>query len=363
MTQKMDTGNRKGATPEVQDREMRFIVHSAEEAVRKVRESLGPDAKVVSVQQVRGSGLQRFLAAPRLEIIARAPETVEKAAPPEPEPKPEPPPQPEGTESPPQEKSGSLPVAGTGEEKEANLTCRKFLARAGIPEVVAGRLEGAREWREIGDMDVREGLHQAVQWLRKYKNGRGVDRVPARAAFLGGPGAGKTTALCKLLAREVFLNGRTPTVLRLEVDKPHLDDGLPLYCEVLGIPCARSVAEVDPRKEENLYVDLPGFSLREKKEQDRIGEALDELGLSERILVLNAAYEEAIMRKFRRVGHRLHARHHILTHIDELESFGKLWEFLLDPEVQVLFFSDGQNVAGDRVEDPFGYLLERTFPR
>ena len=51
--------------------EVRFIVNSASEAVKKVREEIGPDAKVISVQQVKGSGLSRFLATPKLEILAR----------------------------------------------------------------------------------------------------------------------------------------------------------------------------------------------------------------------------------------------------------------------------------------------------
>lgn len=365
-------------------RQIRMVVRSAEEAVRRVRETLGPEAQVISVRQVKGAGLQRFLAAPRLEIVARGPEPpeAEPETPQEDGPAAGPSPaapsterterQPAGegvhsTDKPEMGEGGAEPStdAQSGSEKrEARLlTCRRFLERAGLPETVLARLDGAQDWREIGEMDVQAGLPRAVQWLRRYKSGQGSMEFPQSAAFVGGPGAGKTTALCKLLARQVFLEGRRPQVLRLEVDKPHLDDGLLLYCDVLGIDCARTVGDLDTTRGDGLYVDLPGFSLREASEQERIGKALEELGIAERILVINAAYEESVMRKFVQAGRALGTRRMVLTHVDELESYGKLWEFLLDPEGGVLFFSDGQNVAGDRVEDPFGFLLERTFPR
>src|SRR5215467_9451467 len=48
----------------------RFVVRSADEAVRILRERLGEKARVVSVRQVEGAGLARFLRAPKLEVIA-----------------------------------------------------------------------------------------------------------------------------------------------------------------------------------------------------------------------------------------------------------------------------------------------------
>ena len=54
----------------------RFVVRSAEEAVTVLREKLGPRARVVSVKQVQGKGLARFLSAPSLEVIAEVPPDV-----------------------------------------------------------------------------------------------------------------------------------------------------------------------------------------------------------------------------------------------------------------------------------------------
>ena len=48
----------------------KIVVRSAEEAVRLIREKLGEKAKVVSVRQVGGEGLKRFISSPKLEVIA-----------------------------------------------------------------------------------------------------------------------------------------------------------------------------------------------------------------------------------------------------------------------------------------------------
>ena len=57
----------------------KLIVRSAEEAVRIIRDKLGDHAKVLSVRQVGGEGLKRFISSPKLEVIAevKSPDTVD----------------------------------------------------------------------------------------------------------------------------------------------------------------------------------------------------------------------------------------------------------------------------------------------
>ena len=51
----------------------KFVVKSAEEAAAIIRDKLGEMAQVISVRQVEGEGLARFLKSPKLEIIAQVP--------------------------------------------------------------------------------------------------------------------------------------------------------------------------------------------------------------------------------------------------------------------------------------------------
>ena len=51
----------------------RIIVRSADEAVRVIQRKLGPEARVISVRQVGGQGLAKFISSPKLEVIAEIP--------------------------------------------------------------------------------------------------------------------------------------------------------------------------------------------------------------------------------------------------------------------------------------------------
>ena len=58
-------------------KKFRLTVKSAEEAVRVIREKLGEKARVLSVRQVGGEGLKKFISSPKLEVIAEIPSNEE----------------------------------------------------------------------------------------------------------------------------------------------------------------------------------------------------------------------------------------------------------------------------------------------
>ena len=51
----------------------RLVARSAEEAVRVIRDKLGEHARVLSVRQIGGEGLKKFISSPKLEVIAELP--------------------------------------------------------------------------------------------------------------------------------------------------------------------------------------------------------------------------------------------------------------------------------------------------
>lgn len=333
--------------------EIRFIAKSAKEAAEVVRERLGEQGRVTSVRQVTGSGLQRFLMSPRLEIVA-------KSVPVTPAVKPLPPvaaaPAPQPAADPVAAASSAAPPA----DRLGAISCERMLARAGFSPELMARLDGAARWRELGQLPASEGFARAVAWLREYQASSQPIEAK-RVAFIGSAGSGKTTSLCKYLAREVFLRGNAPEVLRLEVDKPHMDNGLSLYCDILGVPCHEDPSQVESAA--HVLVDVPGFSLNEPREKERLQQALDALRVDHRIMVMNAAYDSSLLQRMAREGELLGADYRVYTHLDELSDVSHLWGCILDPQTPTLFMANGQNVAGDVVEDSFGYLIERTFPQ
>jgi flagellar biosynthesis protein FlhF len=338
---------------EAADSTIRFIAKSAQEAAAIVRSRLGPAGRVISVEQVMESGLKRFVSSPRLEIVATKSAVALQSVP-------------DIAELP---TSGLLDKAPGGSalstsnasiSGKAKISCRSLLTRACFSSRLMARLDGAERWREICELPAAEGLPQAIAWLRQYRAKPEPLAENTRLAFVGCPGVGKTTALCKYLARELFLYERKPQVLQLEVDKPHMDSGLSIYCDILGVPCFDDPSQVSGNG--TLLIDVPGVSPLAKVHQKHLRAALDAIGSNDRVLVLNAAYEEALLERHAEVGRCLGAKYRVYTHLDELEGVSKLWGGVMDPDCSTLFFSNGQNVVGNLIEDSFGYLIERTFP-
>lgn len=337
---------------------IRFVAKSASEAAEIVRRRLGPAGRVISVEQVSGSGLKRFISSPQLQIVAQrvsppvsvvgdvSSEKVGEIA--------------DVSTSVASAAASVVPVESGDSTNRSRIDCASLLRRAGFSPSLMARLEGAERWREICALPAAQGLPEAITWISQYRNRAKLDCELGVVAFVGCAGAGKTTALCKYLAREVFVYGREVEVLQLEVDKPHLDTGLSIYCDILGVPCYDDPNELSGRCA--VFVDVPGVSAQSTDEIERLVDALDAIGARDRVMVMNAAYELSVLEKHARVANQLGARYAAYTHLDELDDVSKLWSCILDPDRATLFFARGQSVAGDLIHDSFGHMIERTFP-
>ena len=69
----METTQEKQRTQPQGGKRFKLTVKSAEEAVRVIRDKLGEKAKVLSVRQVGGEGLRKFISSPKLEVVAEIP--------------------------------------------------------------------------------------------------------------------------------------------------------------------------------------------------------------------------------------------------------------------------------------------------
>lgn len=361
----------------------KFIVKSAEEAAAVIREKLGESAQVISVRQVEGEGLARFLKSPKLEIIAQVPSETSQSLPS---------PAPEAASQQPLETEEDFLSSETSQRRKAtrprktrtaqepkrdetdfvpeslvramfkNLPTGRLwtiLSKAGIPSEFLAQFGERPESRQLNEQPLQTAISHFAMLMRDRAPSRSL-ALSNRVAFFGSPGSGSTTALCKQLASDVFLRGRQACVMKLEADEPNSSEGLAMFCEALGVPLLRTRGELKKLDEDtNLYFDIPGMVLTGKNVR-HLQKTFDELGIESRVLVVNAAYERQLIQEaYTRAG-SLGATHVVFTHVDEIPRCGKLWEFVLDDGLVPLFASTGQNIAADFDRHIIDLLVRRT---
>ncbi len=345
----------------------RFTVNNTEQAVALIREKLGPNARVVSVRAVEPTGVAKLFRGPKLEVVAQVDAApVAGAAPAE-------------AAFVSRSTEPALPDADTPARTSAPADAVRqargqadallkhgltgLLRRSGITETALNRLQAGPNWQELNALPLHRALAETSRLLRSQAEARPARPPLSRAAFLGGPGVGRTTALCKWLAQEVFRRARLGHVVSVEFDRPNPLGPLPVFSEALGVPLAHFPCETRAAVAGGfVYFDLPGMSSRRPADNAPLAAFLDREQIAERVLVLNAAYDRASLREAYAAGRDLGATHLVFTHLDEVPQWGKLWDYLFDESLEPLFFATGPSLTGDCEEDVPGAIVRRTLP-
>ena len=350
----------------------RLIVRSAEEAVRVIREKLGENARVLSVRQVGGEGLKKFISSPKLEVIAELPSEDGAIAS-------------EADDDTHVLQNGLAPATSPNlkdvneatvtetlkseQEPEGitkgnvDLNSIEILLKAGFDSQLISVIETWSNWYDIKNLPLADTLKEITIGLSDRFKVTENQPVRDRIAIIGAPGVGKTTTLCKFLAHDVFMNKKTPNVLKVENGVPNPDDSLRIFCEVIGVTLHREAAKAPSSSLQSpLYLDLPGLSLGQQAEWVGAKEALDSLNVETRVMVLNAAYDKQIINKTINQGQLIGATHLAFTHFDEISNSTKLWPILLRNQFSPLCICNGQNVTGDFTTNVLNQMIAKTFP-
>jgi flagellar biosynthesis protein FlhF len=319
-----------------------FQAKDANTALTRIHAELGPEAVVVSVRRLPPDGIARLWQRHgNIEVTACVPQKL-------PEKKPEP----------------TKPVETTDRRASHQYTFEPPVARS-----LAGR------WRTISWLESKgllpafvEQLEQKVYLLHgeqplgvPEKEWAAVTDLiichwrPARQAmagtgrphvFIGPPGSGKTTALCKWMVASVLVNEHSARVWRLDGETANASEILSLHCESLGVPTERFWQEpVQPA--ELLFVDLPGVETHNLNALAALREQLARLPEPHIHLVLNAACESSILFEQFHAFESFLPEDIIFTHLDEEQQRVKLWNFVLGTNCPISFLSTGQKIPGE----------------
>lgn len=318
----------------------KFIARSAQEAVEKIRSTLGPNAVVLDVRRVPRRGLARMFGKPSFQVTASLQE---------PEPPVDPVAELRGELRRLQE---SLALAGPAQSYLAPM-----LAQTGLlpthAEAIAARIRS-----EAADASLQDQLDLARDILRASWREPQPDLARSHI-FIGSPGAGKSTVLCKWMAQSILGENRGATVLQVETHTANLSPQPKFYCEILGAQFTRSPARA--AGQDLLFVDLPGIDLGDKKALESARAAIAQFPGAAVHWVANAAYDSALLLEQARFFAPLEPSDLIATHLDEERRWGKLWNLVYGTNFCLRFLSAGQNVPGGLSPATAEALLRQQF--
>jgi len=248
----------------------------------------------------------------------------------------------------------------TEKSSEIASNLEAILRASGFENSLIQRFKTSTDWDKLQKMPIRAALADLARRLKIDCDALEIPPAAQSIAFIGGPGTGKTTALCKHLAHEVFFERRSVQVFKLDGSEPNSDTALSLYCEVMGVPLIRDAKSIEPTSA--LLVDTSGVSFSDQDEIEELKRSLDKMEIKTRAWVINAAYDNSVIDRQLAMAEALGATHTVYTHLDELGNTSRLWHFILFGKLRPLFSSTGPGVAHDRTTQISSILLPKTFP-
>ena len=368
----------------------KFSADTAREAMRQVRESLGPEAVILSNRQVAGGVEIMALASADISCLMST----------------------TGQESEPSnsELSNSVSrVGGAGQVSQASVT--EPMAQSIISEIqnMRGMLEGQLSSLAWGDLHRREpakaevlrvmlgaGFSPALsrQMLEKmpigYDQMQGLDwaktilthnlRMAAGDdivdkggiyALVGPTGVGKTTTTAKLAARCVVRHGADKVVL-LTNDSYRIGghEQLRIYGKLLSVP-VRTIKDSEDLQltlselsdKHLVLIDTVGMGQRDQMVAEQVA-MLCECGFDvKRLLLLNATSNggtlDDVVQAY--LGSGLSGC--IITKVDEAASLGMVLDTIIRRRLALYFVTNGQKVPEDLHQTNSQYLLQRAFKK
>ena len=319
-----------------------IVAENPNDAVVQVHAQLGPDAVIVSVRKARPEGISWILPNRRkIEVTACVPEKPVEV---------------KREISPRNDNSALFPAGKVASQKLALVPSRErwrtinWLETNGLLPVFtkqleekAHRLYGDRplptmqtEWTAVTDLII-------CHWLPSRQTITGTGRPHV---FIGPPGSGKTTALCKWMASEILFNEKDVRVWRLDGESANSSELLTLHCELMGVPVERFWNQPDESADLQL-IDIPGIETRNHDAMSALQDQLSALQQPHIHLVLNAAYESSILLEQFHAFESFAPEDIVFTHLDEEHRRVKLWNFVLGTKCPISFLGAGQKIPGE----------------
>jgi flagellar biosynthesis protein FlhF len=330
-----------------------FLARSAAEAFLEIQEKMGPDAVVLDVRSVPARGWTRWWRKPQVEVLALPPAAEPSAVPSTPESLP--PPQPSRTAALQAQLDllAALPAASLEPSAPGQWKIASMLQQGGLLPLVSHRLmeEVEAQFGKQPPASLAEETIAVRETLRQLWRVAGAPDLRRPQVLIGAPGSGKTTFLCKWLAKSVLCDGKLGRVCRLDGVGPNVGAILDMHARSMGVEVDRSLASLLQGPSEICrWVDIPGVDGRDVHALGELRRVLDKITGAEVHLVLNGAYEVPVLLAQIRAYSSFPLSGLIVTHLDEETRWSKLWNLVLGASLALRFIGLSRNASGGLLE-------------
>jgi|SRR5690606_5444845 len=309
----------------------RFRKPTVREALAEARETLGPDALVLSTLMVPTRGWRRFIGRREVEVTAVRAARLSESRPEE---------TPAATPLP--------PIVERAEPPAGDAVVARLVAAGvdrGLATEVAAALPPAAR-RDPSAQVIAETMARRLEPLA-------ADQEPAAPVevFVGPPGAGKTTTIAKLAAQARARGHARPTLVAADGYRVGAVEQLRLYAEILGLPFVVARTALDLERAVGtagrpMLVDTAGRSPADRGIRDLFDALSGRPGVRTHLVMpagLGTRDAERVLDRyapaaFRRV---------VLTKVDETESAAGVIGVLRARALPVSWIGCGQMVPED----------------
>lgn len=339
------------------------------ETLAKVKRELGPHAVILGTRAVGGEGVGRLFSRDKFEITAAPPARGEKSA------------VAATTRRPAEGRAGGIaertPGGSTivparrdsadlalrsdpsnGRDAFADDAVRDFYLRLVQNDVaahlakriLADALRSVPAGAKPDEQIVLGLLRQRIAAMLPSS----IAEAPAREAFIGPAGSGKTTTLAKLAARRKLVDKKPAAILSLDVFRIGATQQLSRFAEILDAPLfvATTPEEAAARLEESpttehWLIDTPGVSLSDTARTAELTAILRALRCDAVHLVLASCTSAAVRARAAQTFAPLGVTDVILTKLDDAVGFGVILNVLDELKLNVSYCASGQMIPRD----------------